>query len=403
MRVYVMLRNSEFADRISKGLMLFSSGRMLVEIVSPGFCDLEEEPLADGFSAVSSVYDSSFCLLDTGLAACEPDAASLLLFDSYLPSKSSFHFQLWVSGMERFSHRRVSAPERIPNDGNASGMVSFLFRYYQRITGDRSFASNPPQVPVVSFASCYGGSGVTSLTLSTAHMLRYIYGSRVLYISMAPNNSSEDYFPASRRLGSDRFFLSLKRMEQEFSVDKSGFSLAPYISESGLSDHLAVGSLSRYAEEFSEVTIDCLLFLISEMHRYDYILFDLGSVLYGLSARLFLSSDFSIFVKDGRRTGFSSEREAEMRFQKRAGNMMTVVNFQEGETDLMSISDSPMNFVSMGGKIRIQVKGNYGLETAEIAKRIHNGSRSGNGAPISFGSGEEMQGEDAGGCRRIPG
>ncbi|TDP57463.1 hypothetical protein [Aminicella lysinilytica] len=258
-------------------------------------------------------------------------------------------------------------------------IVDRIIYFYYEKTGKLVEYRGNSNSRLLVFCGISGGGGVTSTALSVARMLETIYGSNCLYLNLCPVDDSKRYVEERNDGGILRLLYHLTR-DDDFPVER-------FIDEDDGIFAFATGAMNKYAMEMDDISFGRLLRIVEEQGKYDYIIVDVGNYWSRSNLKILEPADCVILVsKDHRGGEFAYEKRVRAEIERYSGDdLLKVLNFvDEGEyydgktdwetpedgDDEIILSKDDKAFITMGGRVRIDLKGNYGLEIATIAKKI---------------------------------
>lgn len=238
-----------------------------------------------------------------------------------------------------------------------------IYIFYERTGRVAEYRGNS-SYRVIVFGQVSGGCGATSAALGTAAMLGTIYGARCLYLNLCPFDDSKRYIEESHKEGLVRLLYHLHRDED--------FPLESFIGESEFVDSFMTGVINKYALEMDGVMFNRLLKAVERLGRYDYFIVDVGNFLHRTNLKLLEAADCLVLLcreEAGQRPAYMDRIYEEIE-QRTGKSLIKVVNFADEYDEGLGISVDHSAFVKMGGRVKIDINGNYGLEVAAVAREI---------------------------------
>ena len=277
--------------------------------------------------------------------------------------------------------RLVRRPESEHLDGepfcvyrykDSSNLVNDLLFIYFQMTGYVSAYRGSTRYRLLIFAACGGGCGTTSAALSVCRQLNRFYGARCLYLNFCPIDDSRKYLPQEEAGGFLKLLYYLKTGRD--------FPVSAFIARDDELDYLRTGVVNAHLDEIDSHTMETLLIRLREEGRYDFLIADVGGHLCRINKELLGQAEL-VFLFHSARIPFPGKyrekisREIEDRTDE--GKLVCVENFSEDRWDgeqhsaeLFISRDYRAVSAEAGGRLVVDLSGNYGNEIAAIAERI---------------------------------
>lgn len=248
------------------------------------------------------------------------------------------------------------------------GRMVELIRYWHFLnTGRITEFRDEREVSQILFFSQRGGSGTTSTAISIARMMERMYGKRCLYISLKSMDDSAIYYDLT--VNSD--FMKLL-----YYLDSGeDFPISAFINHEDEIDRISVPSVVSDIGDMDAVLFNRLLDRIELSGHYDYLIMDAGCDWNRRNLEIGNSSRMVIFMSEYESKAMTLAETARFEFLKNRGTeIMHIVNRCDPEKNPKEgefwISEDKRAFNRIGGRIRIDLGGNYGIEIAGITKEI---------------------------------
>ena len=327
---------------------------------------------ARGLSMVS--HNMTYYVLGEGNKISEEPDPDVILSD--LPYEELVELGLEQKPVIELSHEDKDECIFIFDDTRT--IVDRIVYFYYEKTGKLAEYRGNSKSRLLVFCGLSGGCGVTSTALSVARMLETIYGSYCLYLNICPVDDSRRYLEERDGGGMLKLLYHLTR-EDDFPIES-------FIEEEEGLFSFATRAMNKYAMEIDDVLFNRLLGIVEKLGKYDYVIVDAGNCWSRSRLKILEPADCVVLVsKDHKGGKFAYEDSARAEIARYAGDdLLEVVNFApddddadnigwddpESEAHAMVLSENGQAFIPMGGRVRIDLKGNYGLEIAAIAKKI---------------------------------
>ena len=226
---------------------------------------------------------------------------------------------------------------------------------------------------LISFTSVEGGSGCTSVSLATAEILNKIYGLSCIYVNIKPFDDSFTYLENEDGISRSSLILRLNSGKD--------FPIGGHIKSRSTFDYLSSQIFCNFAYDFNEVLIRNLIEKISALGKYDIIIMDFGNFVIRENIKLLSDSDVWILMRRSDLSKLNSFcMQAENRLIKEVmnDNLIICVNRDraskndslDAEEDVHRIPWQPESFIRMGGRVKLNLNGAYGLECAALSNKI---------------------------------
>jgi hypothetical protein len=157
------------------------------------------------------------------------------------------------------------------------------------------------------------------------------------------------------------------------------FPVGAFVQEAEAMSAFTTRAVNKYALELTGEMFSRLLTVVSGLGKYDYFFVDAGNYWSRENLAILGCADCVVMItgEDGRRQ-LRCLKELEEMLAARAGaeNVLRVRNFSgdgddaDPEDGTVAVSRDDAAFVRMGGYIRLDLSGNYGLEIAQVARGI---------------------------------
>lgn len=245
-----------------------------------------------------------------------------------------------------------------------------IYLYYVMTGRIAEFRGNS-SFRLVVFAQACGGSGTTSTALAAARMLNTIYGSRCLYLNICPFDDSRKYIAEQEGAGIVKLLYHLKK--------EYDFPMGSFVQEAEGISVFVTHAVNKYAMELTGEMFNRLLAEVNRTGSYDYLFVDAGNYWSRENLAVLGCADCVVVVSGEKRRGhikYLNELEEMLIARAGAENVLRVMNFADDtdedapEGGSYAVSREDAAFVRMGGYVRIDLSGNYGLEIAQVAKGI---------------------------------
>ncbi len=162
----------------------------------------------------------------------------------------------------------------------ANAIVASIFDIYTHLTGENSRSVRKNNVRTFACASCFGGSGCTTLALAISQELCRFHEKRVLYLSMEDVESVGDIFeiaPETRNLGEYLYKLLSHREKLDQDDEDSIPIIDGYIAKTDYGvEFFAPCKGKNPLRELSTDDIQNFIAALCDCGRYDCIVIDLS-------------------------------------------------------------------------------------------------------------------------------
>lgn len=251
-------------------------------------------------------------------------------------------------------------------------LVDRLIYIYFEKTGRLAEYRGSSTCRLVIFVETAGGSGVTATALAAARMLNTIYGASCLYLNLCPVDDSRKYVEEEPGAGIRKLMFHLLKEKE--------FPLRSFVQEAEGIDVFRTAAINRSAAEMTGELFDRLLAAVERQGTYDYFFVDAGNFWSREAMEMLGRGDCVVLVsgdEGGKPLKYAEKLAAEVERRAGADSVLRVLNFFDDEKmaaeeteRLCLVSRDEDAFVRMGGRMRIDLSGNYGLDIALAARKI---------------------------------
>ena len=287
-----------------------------------------------------------------------------------------------TDGMTSGNSEDSSGVEDDETEGNTDSDIHRIYRYEDRRkivsriayilfkrTGRISGLGAGRRHFMTAFVSASGGSGTTSLAIACAGMLDIIYGRKTLYMNLKSLDDSARYFGVEKGGGRLRLMYHLNRGVE--------FPIQEFIVPGEHVDRVSPSPPGRPGSDLTAAVYSNFNDSIEKLGRYDGLFLDIGTDLSDRNLFVMSQCDAVVLVERGMThsgTGFSADM-AEMIESRCSGTGLIRVSVGGNATGIeehewITISEDPESFTLENGRIRINLNGRYGAETAVLAGKI---------------------------------